>query len=255
MFFYEILHSDKENYIYNQYDKNLDFPVHLHNSYEFVYCFEGELTVAIDENSYILHSGECILIFPMRLHSYRTDDSSRSCLTIFSASFIGEFNDKYKNYEAENPIFKYDNIDRISSYLLSEGNIWQKKSVFYDIISEFCKNTKFKKYCNQNCSLVYSIVNYITEKYCDNISLKSMSKELGYSYNYLSSLCNQVFGAHFMDIVNNFRVDKVKQLLENKELSVTEIASRCGYNSLRSLNRNFKNLMKTCPSDYKQTVK
>ena len=48
------------------------------------------------------------------------------------------------------------------------------------------------------------------------------------------------FGVSPMQDLTAVRIEKAKQLLTNKNLQVTEVAYRCGYNSIHHFSRTFK---------------
>lgn len=52
---------------------NMNFPAHLHDDVEMLYCMEGEIRVSVMGETRLLQSGECAVIFPERVHSYTTE--------------------------------------------------------------------------------------------------------------------------------------------------------------------------------------
>ena len=95
-------------------------------------------------------------------------------------------------------------------------------------------------------------VKYIEDHFTEDITLSGMSKDLGYHYRYLSAVVNRCFGAGFNEVVNRYRVDLACRLLTETDDSVTEIASRVGYDSQRSFNRCFKAVTGKTPRDYRK---
>jgi AraC family transcriptional regulator len=77
-------------------------------------------------------------------------------------------------------------------------------------------------------------------------------EKLGYSYQHLSS----VFSRHEKTTLEKFiiqhKVEKVKELLEDGNLSLSEIAFQMGYSSVQYLSTQFKNVTKHSVSDYKK---
>ena len=85
------------------------------------------------------------------------------------------------------------------------------------------------------------------------LTLKILSKELGYSTNQLSEIINKGFQLNFNDFVNNYRVEAVKKALQagaHKEKSLVGIALDCGFNSKPTFNRVFKKLSNLSPTQY-----
>ena len=48
------------------------------------------------------------------------------------------------------------------------------------------------------------------------------------------------------------RVEKAKYLLKRRELSISEIAQQCGFNSHSQLDRHFRKLMGVTPKEYQK---
>lgn len=57
-----------------------------------------------------------------------------------------------------------------------------------------------------------------------------------------------------MEYLNNRRITHACKLLETTKLNSTQIAYECGYNNLRTFNRNFLKYTNTVPSEYKRKL-
>ena len=55
---------------------NMNFPAHLHDDVEVLYCLEGGVQVSVMGETHLVGKGECAVIFPERVHSYRSEDNS-----------------------------------------------------------------------------------------------------------------------------------------------------------------------------------
>ncbi len=246
---YESNRSDIIDYLYNQRDFNLNFPTHLHNSYELLVCVDGNIIVNIEDNSYTLNKGECCLILPMQLHSYYSKKYSDTAITIFSYTYIRDFAEKHYGQYATNPVFSMPDIIDLLPSLNLNNNAYSLRSILYKIIGEFASNTKFVKYDNKKQYIVRQIVEYITDNFCNNITLLDMATALGYSYNYTSNMIYSIFKTNFSGIINKYRIDHAKKLVVGSNASLTEIAGSCGYSCTRSFNRNYLKYAGTSPSN------
>ncbi len=78
-----------------------------------------------------------------------------------------------------------------------------------------------------------------------------ISDELNMSYDNIGS----IFTAHETTTIENYiieyRLGIVKALLNETDLSLTEIAYRTGFSSIHHLSKQFKDLTGVSPSDYK----
>ena len=64
-------------------------------------------------------------------------------------------------------------------------------------------------------------------------------------------LFNKVLKMPPMQYVVNYRISRAKSLLENTDMTITEIAHRTGFYDSAHLNKMFLSLEKLCPTDYR----
>jgi len=85
--------------------------------------------------------------------------------------------------------------------------------------------------------------------------LKDIADRLGISNNYLSQIINQKTGKNFFRFINEYRVEKAKQLLADKagKYTILSIAYDCGFNSKSSFNTIFKEYTGKTPSEFLKT--
>ena len=85
--------------------------------------------------------------------------------------------------------------------------------------------------------------------------LKDVADRLGISNNYLSQIINQKTGKNFFRFINEYRVERAKQLLADKagKYTILSIAYDCGFNSKSSFNTIFKEYTGKTPSEFLKT--
>jgi AraC-like DNA-binding protein len=89
------------------------------------------------------------------------------------------------------------------------------------------------------------------------LSLAQVAKQLQSNPSFISKMVNQGFGINFNDFVNQFRIDRVKEMLykgEHKKQTLLGIAFDCGFNSKATFNRAFKKATGTTPKDFISTM-
>jgi len=95
---------------------------------------------------------------------------------------------------------------------------------------------------------------YIADHYfLSSLSLDQVSQHVGISSPYLSKIFAESTGAGFLDYLNQYRIDKAKQLLSATDLTVSEIGYKVGFQSPQSFARVFKRHMERSPSGYRET--
>jgi len=87
------------------------------------------------------------------------------------------------------------------------------------------------------------------------LTLPKLARTLDVPVNHLSQVINEQLGRNFFDFINGYRVDAAKQQLAQPgaaQLKLTSIAFDCGFNSLATFNRVFKDLAGRNPSDFRK---
>ena len=90
-----------------------------------------------------------------------------------------------------------------------------------------------------------------------DLNLSELADDLKMNRGQLSQVINSGFDQNFNDFVNNYRVNAIKEKLNegsHKQLSLLGIAYDCGFNSKATFNRVFKKLTQTSPTEYLSTL-
>ena len=253
--FYQFQHFGISEYFCKEYGENINFPTHLHQSYEFVYITEGEIQITIDNTAYNLKKGDSVLIFPHQLHSLASENS-KHMLCIFSPELVQAFSSKILN---KKPI---NNALTVNQYLadaldnLSEtSSTFEKKGLLYSICAEFNKNAEYKDRLSCDENILQKIFDFVEKNYKDDCKLQSLANETGYNYSYLSRIFKRITGISFNNYTNRYRISSACYLLNNSNNSILQCALESGYDSLRSFNRNFKNALGITPAEYQRKIK
>lgn len=250
--FYQFKHFGISEYFCKEYGDNFSFPVHLHNSFEFITVFSGEMTVTVDNDVYTLKPGSSVLIFPNQLHSLQSLDS-RHMLCIFSPELVRAYFSKVREkIPISNMMQSDDFLINILDNLLPDPPLIEKKGILYYLCAQFDKNAAYKNRIEFHDGLLQKIFAFIEKHHSGDCSLKKLSDGTGYSYCYLSRYFKKFTGISFNSYVNQYRVSKACYLLNNTSASVLQCALESGYDSLRSFNRNFFAALSETPSEYRK---
>ena len=111
-----------------------------------------------------------------------------------------------------------------------------------------------KKRLASRTLLLRSANDYISEHYADPISLDEISEYCGYSKYYFAHCIKEVTGSTFLDFLMMYRLTLACARLRDRDGTVTEIALDCGFNSLRSFHRAFRNYYHTTPTEYRKNA-
>ncbi len=82
-----------------------------------------------------------------------------------------------------------------------------------------------------------------------------LSEELGHDYHYLSSLFSSVENITIEQYTILQRIERVKELLRYRDLTLSEIAYKTGYSSVQHLSNQFRKVTGMTPSHFKDLRK
>lgn len=96
---------------------------------------------------------------------------------------------------------------------------------------------------------------FIEESYADpDVRLKDAAKSSGVSQDHLNLLLHRFADTTFHDLLARYRIEKCLDLFFERNYTLTEIYSRCGFNSPTTFDRQFKRWVGCLPSEYKSRV-
>ncbi len=96
-------------------------------------------------------------------------------------------------------------------------------------------------------------VEFIQEHHSATLDLEQAATEACLSKYHFSRLFHRMVGMSYQDYVTRIRIEEAKKLLEQiPYLTLTRIAIRVGFGSLRNFEGQFKKLTGQSPSEYRQ---
>jgi two-component system, response regulator YesN len=129
----------------------------------------------------------------------------------------------------------------------------QLKLWFLEKISEVCQIVSMYKQ-TQSDSVISKAKSYILQHFSNDISLDDVSREVDISPYYFSKLFKEKTGENFIEYLTKIRIEKAKDLLNNKNLSIKEICLNVGYGDPNYFSRIFKKHVGATPTEYKEGV-
>ncbi len=220
---------------------------HLHGFYELHCCIEGELHLTIDGKLCILNAGESALIFPHQPHSFvRT--GGKGYFFTFGKELIGTFHNQFASLLPEDGRFPfaYD-----FSAISDSCDVYAIKSFLYAMCSAASKMS-FIHAPTEGRVLLEKIF-FLTEEHfkdCE-FSLGTLAELLDYDYGYISKYFLKLAGMKYGYYLNQRRITYAERLLQNGTVdSISDVAFDCGYGSVRTFNRNFKEIEGKTPAEY-----
>lgn len=249
--FYELKHSLSADYCKVESGEDFSFPAHMHHCFEWIMVTEGVMTVEVGEESFTLSAGESVLIFPNQIHSMQTPGHSRHMLCLFSPRLVSAYTEKTAGRIPLDNRFALDGINEADLRRAASDNPILLKGLLYTICGRFDESAQYGAAGNRSDMLLCRIFLFVEENYHTDASLSALARRLGYDYAYLSHYFKKATGMTYNAYLSQYRISQACYLLENQELNIISVAVECGFNSLRSLNRQFRAQTGQTPSEYR----
>lgn len=93
---------------------------------------------------------------------------------------------------------------------------------------------------------------YIMDNFMKEITLDDVSEAVNISPYYFSKLFKKEMGVNFIDYLTNIRMEKAKELLGVKDMSIKQICSEVGYSDPNYFSRIFKKNVGKTPTEFKE---
>lgn len=114
----------------------------------------------------------------------------------------------------------------------------------YDLKSADIENGKFLK-----------MINYLLNNIDLKAKLGDVAKEFKLNASYCSTLFHKYYNCGFSEFMINIRMKNALKMLEESDLSIEEIAKKCGYDDYYYFHKVFKKIVGITPGQYRKSFK
>lgn len=103
--------------------------------------------------------------------------------------------------------------------------------------------------------IVKNALAYMQEHYAEKLSLSEVAERVFVSQWHLSKLIARYEEQSFSDLLNGFRIEKAKELLEDPALRIWEVSEQVGFNDVTHFSRIFKKVTGVSANQYRNGEK
>nr|MDD6335122.1 response regulator [bacterium] len=144
-----------------------------------------------------------------------------------------------------------DEQARIVENLFSAENINQLQQHVRDIIAR-AEATSSEESEAAAHRLVSEVMDIVAREYMNDISVDSLARQVYRSPNYLGRVFKKVTGTALSKYITHYRLEQSRELLRRKDIMISEIAKRCGYQDYSYFGLLFRNYFGISPTLYRQ---
>lgn len=249
---------------------DMNFPEHFHEEMELFMVTEGAVEVNVMGKKQTLTAGDCAVIFPEQIHSYKPACESRSYILIFGSSFMGSYRRSIQTQIPDSPFLEhkvlsedvklaFERICQISGHGNNQitetiadpmmvSSAWIQ--VILALIMPVLKLQERKE--NENMGITGELIQYIMEHYREPLTLELLAQKLHINKYYLSHVFSDKLRTSFPQYLNQIRLDHALYEMRNTEQAIGRIWEEAGFNSQRSFNRVFRENVGMTPKEYRK---
>lgn len=260
-----VLESDVK-FDYAEWPKG-DYPLHYHDHFEFELVTSGKGRQMFNGEEFELTKNDIFLLRPIDWHQITSDGISFAHIKVKPSILPGWIIQKL--HSLKNPIVfhltdkQFDKFNFLFKMVKdeTEDNNHEKSLDIRVALVEMIF-TLFIRLDKNNVSLyddsVPAKVIYYLQKnnrFTQKVSLDEISKYVGYSKFYTSSIFHKQYGITIQDFIINQRIEYAKKLIIETDLSITEIVIESGFASTSNFYSKFIKYVGCSPLQFRKNNK
>ena len=262
-------------------EKHFDPVWHAHSEYQLFVVLQGNGTRFIGDSIRSFKPGELILTGPHLPHLWRSDEKyfkknssleTKGIVVYLDEHFLGKnmldkmelhklkvlFDKSMRGLEfyGHNKLLVIElmkellHLDGVRSliHLLQILDILSSTKEYHYISSRHYSDS-INEHETGRLNKVYE---YIIKNYRNKIPLEKMAEMLHMTPTSFSRYFSMKNNKPYSRFIAEIRVKHACELLTETEMSVAEICYECGFNTLSNFNKQFKDIMRNKPTNYKR---
>ena len=226
----------------------LRYPMHAHKNYEIMLYLEGEGYMSTDSGEFPFRPGTIIIVPPNVRHGSVSENGFQNI------SIEGEF-DRCLHFNEVKSLSDNASQEGKTLACIIYANRYGKgayiaslcSTYIYFILQRFASDSAMQR-------SIQRIVSEISQNAFDSqIDLALILSQSGYSEDYIRSCFKGITGKTPNEFLTDIRIKHACFLIDvySQNLSLSEIAERCGYLDYIYFSKKFKSVMGMSPREYR----
>ncbi len=253
-------------------DEPDDYPAHWHMQYEIILPVSENYSALVDEKTYEIYPGDVLVIPAGMVHEIFAPPTGLRYIimvdqeVILSTEGLAAMQHFFYPCVHLRGDLDADMLDESLDLLWHAIHEQETDQVLQD--AAVCawvrlflirtgrrillENTHEEGQRRHRSETFLNIYAYINEHCSEKLTLEEVAARSGYSKYHFSRIFKENAGMSFYEYYLRQRMLMCRQLLSDNSLPITEVASRCGFGSLATFNRVFKQHEGVTPTQYRQ---
>lgn len=244
-------------------------PTRVIDSHELIFVKQGRLDLWEDDQSFHLAAGQALHLWPGRRHG--GSKPMPLGLKFYWIHFEVEERNGNEDHNGDNDLASTIRIPQVIS-VDQPARLERLFRMFLDdqetgLLHPYAANMltvlmliELAQCCQEEKPPVTDDVNvvatwahtYIRINYARPISTRKIAKALGYNADYLGRVYHQVYGCTLTEAIHKRRVSMACDYLLDSNLSIEQIAQKCGFTDPGYFRRIFQRYQRVSPNAYRK---
>ena len=220
----------------------------------FVYVLSGSAEYHFKDKTFIAKEGDVVSI--VQNDTYTLEALTDTYHYIFMNYRVIEELEKFHNaiYHFKNQKVLRLTFERLNTVWMRKefGYRLECKAALYGIIQQVMQCESLENQNNRKYEKIKAAVDYLSRHYTEkDFSITQILEFTDLCDGHFRRLFKEVFSTSPGDYLNVLRVERAKDLLSNKQLTISEVAEQSGYSSVYYFSKIFRRKAGETPSQYR----
>lgn len=244
---------------------NCHLQKHWHRFFEIEFLLSGNGTHNINGKSYPIARGEMHLMKLTDIHEFYFEGKCKLYVVQFPASYLSEdISSVILNCDRDMIVYFDEKECEKAEFLyglLAEENAERKiykskiiKNTIETLILLFLRklNINGKNPVGKNDNRMNNIITFMQNNFQNPLSLGELAERFYMNSEYFSRYFKKHMGIGAKEYLTDIRMDYAKKLVCDSQLKVLDICMACGYNSVTTFLRDFKQKYNCTPKQMRK---
>lgn len=252
---------------------------HYHKELEILVVLDGLLEIYVEDDHYILESGDVLFIGAKQLHRDRSYKEHGLNYIVFQFDIQQYFENSTLPYYRlftdsgfplhqlnymfrENPAARQSVVESVTEIFREvkekqEGYEIAVSMLIKKLILTILRNDTRKLFqWKENVDLIRlkPVLDYIDANLSGKIQVEEASRIANISYYYFVKYFKKVLGMSFLEYVNYKKIKKAERILLTKDVSVSYVAEAIGMPNMAHFYKVFKKINHCSPNEFRKKM-
>lgn len=214
--------------------------------YGLTFCQSGKITYEQNGKKVVSDRYHAVILPQGGFYTLSGDENGVFPLINFRTAF--PFTEELIGVEIENPDRYIKEIEKMRDLYIQGENNAKVFSMFYGVLNNLANESNEK-------NLLAPAIKYLEENFADeDLDNSRLAGRLNISEVYFRRLFKQYYGVTPHKYLLNKRIEKAKQFLADRSLTVSVVAEKCGFGGVYHFCKAFKVQVGLTPSEYRRSL-